>query len=166
MLATTGDVAAMEGDVGPHTDVSSRVTCAVDLFGPTDFLKMNETAIAEATLDHDAPNSPESQLIGGPIQEKQQKVASANPITYASRDDPPILIIHGTQDPLVPFNQSQLLHAAMTRVGAQSVLITVDGGGHGEGFGPEVSKLVGQFFDHYLRGKSTKWKNLTIEASR
>jgi hypothetical protein len=36
-------------------------------------------------------------------------VARANPATYASRDDPPFLILHGTGDPLVPHHQSEVL---------------------------------------------------------
>ena len=74
-----------------------------DFYGPTNFLTMNATAIESATLDHDAAESPESLLIGGAIQENPNKVATANPITYISTDDPAFLIVHGTKDPLVSF---------------------------------------------------------------
>jgi len=40
---------------------------------------------------HNTPDSPESQLIGGPIQENKEKVAKANPITYVTKDDAPFL---------------------------------------------------------------------------
>ena len=43
----------------------------------------------------------------------------------------PFLIIHGTQDPLVPFQQSKLLAAALEEAGASAALIPVEGGGHG-----------------------------------
>jgi acetyl esterase/lipase len=40
-------------------------------------------------------------------------VARASPATYASRDDPPFLILHGTGDPLVPHHQSEVLFRAL-----------------------------------------------------
>lgn len=51
---------------------------------------------------HDTPDSPESELVGGPIQEHPDKVAHANPITYVTADVPPFLIVHGNQDPFSP----------------------------------------------------------------
>ena len=78
---------------------------------------INKSTIKSATLDHNRVDSPESKLIGGPIQENPEKVARANPITYISWDDPPFLIVHGTEDPLVSFNQSELLHGALTSDG-------------------------------------------------
>ena len=80
---------------------------------------------------HDAPDSPESQLIGGPIQEHPDLVARANPITYVRPGVPPFLIVHGDRDPLVPFNQSELLEAALRRVGGDVRLVRLEGAGHG-----------------------------------
>ena len=157
VLGTTGDVPAMEGKLGPHTDQSSRVTCVADLYGPTNFLTMNRTAAPGAKLDHDSPNSPESLLIGGPIQENPAKVATANPITYITSDDPPFLIIHGTLDPLVSFNQSELLHQALLSSDLGSTLVTVTGGGHGKGFPAATNERVARFFDHHLRDIKTEW---------
>ena len=78
---------------------------------------INKSTIKSATLDHNRVDSPESKLIGGPVQENPEKIARANPITYISWDDPSFLIIHGTQAPLVSFNQSELLHGALTSDG-------------------------------------------------
>src|SRR6185312_4709411 len=58
MLGLAGDVAALEGDVGPHTGVSSRVKCVVDQFGPSDLLAMGDYP---SQIDHNAPDSPESR---------------------------------------------------------------------------------------------------------
>ena len=84
-----------------------------------------------ATLDHNSVDSPASRLVGGPIQENPEKVATASPITYISWDDPPFLIVHSTPDPLVSFNQSELLHGVLTSDGITSTLLTVRDGGHG-----------------------------------
>ncbi len=164
MLGTSGDVKAMDGSLGSNNEYSSRVTCVVDFFGPTNFLTMNETAIESARLDHDAADSPESLLIGGAIQDNPEKVATADPITYVSADDPAILIVHGTMDPLVSFNQSELLYAALEKKGVEKTLITVEGGEHGRGFPPLTGELVERFFDHHLRGNKTSWSDQTVQA--
>lgn len=165
MLGTSGDDLKMDGTLGSHNNVSSRVTCVVDFYGPIDFLKMNRTAIKGAKIDHDAPDSPESLLIGGPIQENIAKVATANPITYVTSDDPPFLIVHGTKDPMVPFKQSELLHAALKRANVTSTLIAIEGAGHGTRFGPVVNRFVEKFFDHHLHGVEVKWADRSIKAS-
>jgi dipeptidyl aminopeptidase/acylaminoacyl peptidase len=88
MLGTTGDTTSFE--TATHDDVSSRVQAVVNHFGPTNFLKMDEQRLPEGQV-HNAPNSPEPHLIGGPIQEYPDRVARANPITYVSKGDPPFL---------------------------------------------------------------------------
>ena len=66
------------------------------------------------------------------IQTIPALVATANPITFLSPDDPPFLIMHGTIDTTVPFNQSELLHAAAQReAGIPSTFFPVQGNGHG-----------------------------------
>lgn len=78
MLGTAGDVAEFE--VGENLKVSSKVQAVVDYFGPTDFLQMDAHRLPDG-LVHDAPDSPESKLVGGPIQAHKDRVAKANPIT-------------------------------------------------------------------------------------
>jgi dipeptidyl aminopeptidase/acylaminoacyl peptidase len=99
---------------------------------------------------HDAPDSPESELIGGPIQENREKSARANPITYVTADAPPFLIVHGDQDPLVPYGQSVLLVEALQQVGADVTFYTVQGAGHGRFTDPEVAKLTAAFLAKHL----------------
>ena len=152
MLGTSGGVAELEGTLGPHKDVSSKVTCVVDQFGPTELLTMGGW--------HNNADSPESRLVGGAIQEKKDAARNASPITYASEDDPPFLFIHGTDDPAVPFDQSKRLHAALEKAEVESILVPVKEGGHGNFGNPEVQKRMKQFFDNHLLGK-----NGTVESS-
>lgn len=135
MLGTAGDVKAF--DVGAHLEVSSRVQAVVDFFGPTDFLQMDAHRVSDTAMMHDTPDSPESQLVGGPIRDNRDKVARANPITYITPDDPPFLIVHGDADALVPHHQSELLEAALRRAGVQVRFVTIPGGPHG---GPTVEQ--------------------------
>jgi len=147
MLGTAGHVTEFE--VGAHLDVSSRVQCVVDYFGPTDFLQMDAQRPPGGMI-HDTPDSPESELVGGPIQEHPEKVARANPITYVTADVPPFLIVHGDHDPLVPYGQSVLLVKALQQVGADVTFYTVQGGGHGGFTDPSVPKLTADFLAKHI----------------
>lgn len=127
-----------------------RVQAVVDFFGPTDLLRMSAFP---GKMDHDAPDSPESQLIGGPIQQNKEKTQKANPIRYITNQTAPFLIVHGDKDPLVPMNQSELLHAALQKAGIESTLRILEGAGHG---GPqfqsqEVREMVERFFERHLK---------------
>lgn len=146
MLGVSGGVKELEGALGPHTNESSRVTCVVNFFGPTKLLAMNDYG---GTMDHDAPDSPESQLIGGPIQEHKERANAASPISYVSKDDAPFLHVHGTKDPLVPFNQAEIFHSALKQKGVSTILYPVEGAGHG--FRElAVDKRVAEFLEQHL----------------
>lgn len=147
MLGTTGHLREFD-EREPYHGVSSAVQAVCDFFGPTDFLQMDA---AGSTQRHDAPDSPESQLVGGPIQEFKERVARANPITYVAPGAPPFLIVHGDRDPLVPHHQSELLYTALKRAGGDVTLYTVRGGGHGNFTDPEVDRLVDAFFERHLQ---------------
>ncbi|MBL8295365.1 MAG: alpha/beta hydrolase [Bryobacterales bacterium] len=149
LLGTAGD----RFDLGEHIETSSRVQAVVDYFGPTDFLQMDAHALPSAPFKHDAADSPESLLVGGPLLENDLIAARANPITYSSKDDAPFLIVHGDQDPLVPLHQSKLLEAALGKAGVSATLYVVSGAGHGQGFekDPRIVPMVKEFLSKHLR---------------
>ena len=100
---------------------------------------------------HNASNSPESSLIGGPIQDNSDKCALANPITYADKNDPPFLIIHGDSDLVVPVCQSNLLFNALQNARVSSQLIIVPDGKHGPGvFGEKYFMMMTAFLTKEL----------------
>jgi acetyl esterase/lipase len=148
MVGTAGSV--RDFDVGENLDQSSRVQAVLDYFGPTDFLQMDAHR-PPGGMVHDTADSPESQLVGGPIQESPEKVARANPITYVSAEAPPFLIVHGDRDPLVPHHQSELLAAALEEAGVPVTFYTVKGGGHGGFEDPKVDELTREFLERYLK---------------
>ncbi|MBL7258574.1 alpha/beta hydrolase [Paractinoplanes lichenicola] len=97
------------------------VGAAVAFYPPTDFLRMDESMLDDCrpfnepfglTDCHADPRSPESLLLGHPITDRPDLVAKANPISYVSPADPPLLILHGQQDTLVPWQQGRLLYEA------------------------------------------------------
>jgi hypothetical protein len=77
--------------------------------------------------------SPEGKLIGGAIKDNIDKAIAASPITYVSKDDPPFLIMHGTQDMTVPFHQSVELDSAYKKINHDVLFIPQQGAGHGGG---------------------------------
>jgi acetyl esterase/lipase len=131
MLGTAGDIKAF--DVGANLEHSSRVQAVVDYYGPSDFARFVSTRGYET---HGRPGSPESKLIGGTVAEHPALAAAASPVTHVSRDDAPFLILHGADDPVVPLNQSEALHAALQQVGVASALHVLPGAKHG---GPEFA---------------------------
>ena len=152
-----GHLAAMLGaaghersfDVGEHLEHSSHVQAVLDFFGPTDFRQMDAHRLPEGMV-HDPANSPESALVGGPIQDRPAEVARANPITYVTAEAPPFLIVHGDCDPLVPYHQSTLLVAALRAVGVPVTFYTVVGTGHGDVDDPQINTLVHTFLAAHL----------------
>lgn len=144
MLGTTGDDQSLAGTLGKNRDVSSRVTCVVDFFGPSELLTMGTW--------HDNPGSPESKLVGGPLQETKDVAREGSLLTHVSKDSVPFLIIHGTEDAVVPFEQSVKLNAVLEKAGIETTLIEVPGAGHGEPYhSGKFDAQVRAFFDRYLR---------------
>ena len=157
-LATMGDagvvhsgsyVADVEGTVGPFAGVSSRVQCAVDMFGPTGMLLANDFP----TFDHDAAGSPESMLVGGALQANAEKWATVDPVSFLSPNDAPVLAMHGTDDTSVPFHMSELLVRAGTAIGHDVALFPVQDNGHGgPGFAaPAALAAIDAFLGRTLR---------------
>ncbi len=66
----------------------------------------------------------------------------ASPITYVTPDDPPFLLIHGDTDPVVHFEQSELMLVALEEKGVEARLIRIAGGGHGAGDLPEATRWL------------------------
>jgi len=145
MVGTTGRVEEFEK--GPNLDYASTVQAACDFFGPTDFTTMSSFP---SRMDHDSPESPESKLIGGPIQQNKDKCRRASPITYIDKNDPPFLIVHGDKDPVVPHNQSQIFYEALRKAKVRAKFHTVEGAGHGFK-DPKVDRMVERFFDRHLK---------------
>ena len=151
-VGTSGDAKEMEGDLG-NPGISSRVQAVVDWFGPTDLTLMGSQSGPHTMIHHDDASSPESQLMGGPIQEKRDLARTANPLTYISKDCPPFLIMHGDNDQLVPLGQSVILAKAFVDAGVEVTMKTIHGAGHeGPQFrNAENLRLVEEFLTLHLK---------------
>jgi acetyl esterase/lipase len=149
LLGTAGDVTRWDS-VGGNTDQSARVQAVCDYYGPTDLLA------AKTPGGGRGAESPVGRLLGGPVDEREDEARQASPVRYVTPDDPPFLIVHGEQDETVSIEQSELLEAALKKVGAQVTFIRVKNAGHG--FRPdsdpspeEIRSTVASFFDKHLK---------------
>ena len=161
MLGVTGDADSyLEGLVGKHTKQNSKVKCVIDWFGPSELLRMNDFP---SDINHDAKDSPESKLIGGPIQTLKAITRQASPTSHITKGDAPVLIMHGDKDLLVPFDQSVRFDKALKAAGVGSTLIKIEGAGHGVFAHPEVSIRIRSFLErHLLDRKSVDVSNEPI----
>ena len=160
MLGTSSNIKALEGSLGDYKKLLSNVNCVVNFFGPSAFLEMSKFP---STIDHNSAQSPESQLIGGALNENEKNAKLASPIHYVSKDDVPFMHIHGTNDQLVPYNQSVIFNKKLLQAGCESVLITVKEGGHGGFKNEKIKILTDKFIDKHLRNSNFEIKEQTIK---
>jgi len=119
----------------PAFSVQPYIQAAVDQFGPMDFKKMDQQARENGVsfVNHDNPSSAESEYLGVPIPQAGSDLCDkANPATFVSQAMCPLLIQHGRQDRLVPFQQSEALYQQIVeRVGrGKAVFIPFDTADH------------------------------------
>lgn len=69
-----------------------------------------------------------AQFLGGSPQRIPAEYAAASPIDHVAPGDPPMLLVHGLEDPLVPVAQSRAMSAALNTAGVTNQLILVNGG--------------------------------------
>ncbi len=126
---------------------SSRVVCAVSFAGPTDWSLLSK-------LDHKHPAY--RQLIGcepgTPADQMDAKAKKdVSPISFVSKDDPPIMQVHGDKDTTVPLEHARNMHERLRSVGIKSELVVVEGANHAvAGAGPQVTKRATAFVRNYL----------------
>lgn len=140
MAALTGDDLGLEGDVGT-TGVSSAVQAAIAFYPPTRFTIMDRWAAVPCKpggfapgvphFCHNSEDSPESRLIGCQIQECSDRAALADPARYVDEKSPPIMILHGESDPLVPHSQGEWLYQALNKACRDAIFISLPRAGHG-----------------------------------
>jgi len=120
------DLEGSHGIVGP----SSAVDVVVDWYGLADLDTMprrQPPPHIAAKLPPELVTPPEEHLTRGL---EGAALADASPITHVTPDAPPFLLVHGTADWLVPFAQSEQLHAALTAAGADCELVPVENAQH------------------------------------
>ncbi len=147
LMGTSGEVVALEGNTGGNEDQSSRVQGVISYYGAHDFVKRSEMQPHKT----DESKGAVYLLLGGPVKENLEAARAASPVTYVSEGDPPLLMLHGDQDPTVLLRQSQIMHQVYEDAGLDTYLFVVAGGGHGFAKSAEEEALVLKFLEKHLR---------------
>jgi len=103
---------------------------AVAWFPVTDLLGLPSDVAAAGGAPDVGPDSREAQLLGAPAGSVPDLARQASPVTHASAGAPPVLLMHGAADDLVPPAQSVRLAEALRAAGAPVELELVPGATH------------------------------------
>jgi acetyl esterase/lipase len=150
VVGTSNGNAELEGTLGDHRDQSSDVHAIVSYFAATNLT----TILAQSTPFGLNIREPALQrLLGAPPKEAEALAKLASPVFQVDRNDPPLLLLHGDQDPQMPINQSHELEGAYERQGLQVDFIVVHGAAHGGDafYSPENVERVATFLGAQLR---------------
>jgi acetyl esterase/lipase len=111
--------------------VSSRVEAVVDFYGPIDL-------VAEY---RDSPRARPDlvSFLGGTPDQVPARYVAASPIDHIGPDTPPMFLIHGTADAIVPYQQTVAMDAALKAAGIPDEFTLLQGFTHGFRFqfGPD-----------------------------
>lgn len=144
MTALTGN--RKELDRGQYLEYSSKVQAACPWYLPSDISKMPKQN------DMKMQAAPESLLLGKNAAYFPEEAMQACPISYVTPDAPPFLLLHGTEDRTVPFEQSELMYDALEEKGVSVDLIAIEGADHADlhFFQEEIWERIAQFFKEKL----------------
>jgi acetyl esterase/lipase len=130
---------------------SSEVQAAACFFPPTDFLnygKPGEDAVGVGILQgFKAAFGPRSDS----AEERQKYGKEISPIYFVHSNMPPVLIMHGDADKLVPIQQARTFLEKCDQFGCKTKLIVKEGGDHGWPKIADDLKTFADWFDRYLR---------------
>jgi acetyl esterase/lipase len=128
VVGTSNGHAELEGLLGEHRGESSDVHAIVSYFPATNLT----TILAQSTPFGLRIREPAlHRLLGAAPAEAEALAKLASPVFQVDRNDPPLLLLHGDQDPQMPISQSHELVGAYQRAGVAAELIVVHGAAHG-----------------------------------
>lgn len=164
MIATSDNVINPKSK-DPVDKVSSRVQAAAVFYPPTDFLNYGKantfSQVSQAGLafmglagafDFKVFSDSTRTYVSITDMEKKREIAKEiSPITHVSSDDPPVLIIHGNKDFVVPMQQSESIIAKFKEMKVTCHFIMREGGAHGWPNRDVEEKNFIDWFDKYLK---------------
>jgi acetyl esterase/lipase len=143
-LGVTGGVKEFEGQ-GGSPEQSSRVNCVVNYYGPSDFTKSYGKSVDAAEV---LP-----LWLGGDVEHERHRHVLASPLNWVTPTAAPTLLIHGTEDKYVAFEQAQWMYDRLKAADVEVELLKLEGAGHGFK-GADAEKAEGAmfaFFDKHLK---------------
>jgi len=149
LVGVTSSNTALEGNVGEHAQQSSAVQGILDYYGATNLT----TILAQSTPFGLNMRKPALELLLGVEPDKNIELAKlASPVFHVDKNDPPMLIFHGEQDPQMPISQSHELVGAYKKVNLNVQFEVVYGAAHGGEifYSPDRVKLAIDFITSCL----------------
>jgi acetyl esterase/lipase len=120
-VGLTAGVKEFDGDQNPG--YSSAVQCVVSFYGPTDFTRSYGHSVDAADV---LP-----LFLGGNLEQARMRHTLASPLNWVTPAAPPTLLVHGTRDKYVAYDQSVWMRDRLVACGVESELLTIEGAGHG-----------------------------------
>jgi len=128
LVGVSNESRALEGEIGDNPRASSSVQGIISLYGAANL----QTILKQSTPHGLSVRVPALDLLLGEQPEQVPDLAKlASPVFHVDKHDPPLLLLHGDQDPQMPINQSHELCGAYQRVGAPVEFVVVHGAAHG-----------------------------------
>ncbi|VTR97401.1 alpha/beta hydrolase [Tuwongella immobilis] len=160
---TPGDPSAKD----PVMRESSRVQAVGCFYPPTDFRNYGKPGIEaignptlagyQAPFDFHKFDSAQRRYIRVLDWREISKIATeVSPITHVSEDDPPVLLVHGDADKLVPIQQSEVLIDKLKAAKIPNKLIVKKGAAHGWPTMVVEVVEIAKWFDEHLKPKESK----------
>ena len=120
---------------------SSRVTCVVDLAGPTD-----------GTIPPSNPSDIEfaATFLGGTFTEIPDVYRDASPLSHVDEETAPFLVVHGAQDTVVPVEHARRLVARLRKAGIDVDYVEFPDAGHDVFGWDRIGPLTLNFLSRYL----------------
>jgi acetyl esterase/lipase len=132
LVGVTNGHKELEGTVGGFTSQSSAVQAIVSYYGASNLT----TILAQSTPYGVGVRTPALKSLLGALPDQNIELAKlASPVMHVDKGDPPLLLLHGDQDPQMPINQSHELEGAYERLHLDVFFDVVHGAAHGDGDG-------------------------------
>ncbi len=132
---------------------SSAVAAVACFYPPTDFLNwgaQGDDAVGIGTLEKFKPAfGPRSDTAEGRMKLSQD----ISPLNYIRSNQPPMLIVHGDADKLVPIYQAQVFEKRAKEFGNNVKIIVKPGADHGWAGMDKDMAVFADWFDEHLLGK-------------
>ena len=150
LVGVTNGHRQLEGELGDHRAESSDVQAIVSYFGAANLTTILDQSTPFGVTQRAAAMA---VLLGGPVEQVPELAGLASPVFHVDSTDPPLLLLHGDQDPQMPINQAHELHGVYKEHGLPVHFEVVHGAGHGgdDFFDAERNALVAAFFRKHLR---------------
>jgi len=85
------------------------------------------------------------------MEKKAEIAKEISPVNFVTPDDPPVFIIYGNKDIVVPMQQSESIIAKFKEAKVPCEFMIKDGGGHGWRNREVEEKNFVTWFDKYLK---------------